>query len=498
MNVRRNDLLPLLLACTGVAAWIWSAQHDPFFWDTVQLASKHAHFFLKNGLHWSTLPPEIDSGHPPVFGFYLACVWSWFGKTLPASHWAMFPFLMGIVWFLYRLGQRLAGPERAFWLLPLVLLDPVAAAQSILVGPDIVLLCFFLMATEGVLGRKNLLTSLGILGLCAIGMRGMMTAAALFVFCTVDPLSTKSGAGTARAEWRSMMAERGSILFLFLPGFAFAAFFLLHHHREAGWTGFHPGSPWSPAFERVTGAGFLKNIAVLGWRWLDFGRIFEWLLAGGLLYRFLQKKGKPPARRLLLLCLVLLVFLSPSALLYQNLSAHRYFLPCFAAFHLLIFQWFFGRPDFSGFSTPENLRRPENPKNPGRPFIFGTLLLLLALGNFWIYPRDTSMGWDSTLAHLPYHRLRADALEWLDRRNIDLQSVGTAFPNINTGENLLLNGDQRSMRAIDFSQNNFIFASNVFNDVSEADYAVLERDWKQVWRKKHAGVWVEIYARKPR
>ena len=72
-------------------ALVWAVQHDPFFWDTVQLASKHAHHFYENGLRWTPLPPEIDSGHPPVFGYYLALAWTCFGKTLPASHCAMPP-----------------------------------------------------------------------------------------------------------------------------------------------------------------------------------------------------------------------------------------------------------------------------------------------------------------------------------------------------------------------------------------------------------------------
>lgn len=44
----------------------------PFFWDTVQLASKHAHFFYETDFHSIILPNEIDSGHIPTLGIYLA------------------------------------------------------------------------------------------------------------------------------------------------------------------------------------------------------------------------------------------------------------------------------------------------------------------------------------------------------------------------------------------------------------------------------------------
>lgn len=446
-------------------------RHIPFFWDTVQLGSKHAHFFLANNLQWTLLPPEIDSGHPPTFGYYLAWVWSVWGKTLPASHWAMFPFLALIVLLLYRLGRRLGTDDRVFWLMPLVLLDPVLAGQSALISPDIPLACFFLLALEGIWSERSVRKAVGILGLCLISMRGMMTAGALFIW-------------QLALCWPAIRRSRsipGNLL-AFVPGFVAALGFLGWHAAESGWIGYHAGSPWAPAFEPVRGYGLFRNLLVLGWRWTDLGRIAEWAVLGYLFYTQRKRStgsiaSKPDLFSLALLLCCLILFLSPSAVLYRNLSAHRYFLPLFLTVHLLVFHWI----------THANI--PVLRKN----LLSAMLILALATGNLWIYPRGISMDWDSTLAHLPYHGLRAEMMAYLVRNNIDYEQIGTAFPNINTGENLLLNGDERLMAEKDFERNNYVMASNIFNDFSESDYCILARDWHLAKRLEHAGIWLELY-----
>lgn len=457
----------------------------------MQLASKHAHHFYENNLQWTLLPPEIDSGHAPVFGYYLALVWAFFGKTLPASHWAMLPFLLLNIWLLYRLGLRLGGPKWAFWLIPLVLLDPVMAGQSVLVSPDIVLICGFLCAAEGLLGKNKLFAAVGILILCAVSMRGMMTAAALYVWqlLTWFQISGFSWAQNLKPQISRFFGFAVQSILPFLPGFVFAAGFLWWHLEAAGWIGYHPGSSWAPTFEPATGAEMLRNVVVLGWRWLDFGRVFEWAVLGWLIWKswsarrdFPSFKNLENLKRLALLLICLVIFLSPSTLLLKNVSAHRYFLPGFVVLHLLVFQWL----------AQANLKIGK-----WKMLAPAMLVVALASGNFWIYPRGIAMGWDATLAHLPYHHLRAQAVAFLDKEKIDFQTVGSAFPNLNTGENLLLNGDCRRFADKNFVQNEYIFASNVFNDLSESDYDTLRENWRLKKKWEQAGVWIEIYRRKP-
>lgn len=129
--------------------------------------------------------------------------------------------------------------------------------------------------------------------------------------------------------------------------------------------------------------------------------------------------------------------------------------------------------------------------------MLAALTVALALGNLWVYPRGIAMGWDATLAQQPYHPLRARAVAYLEKESIDFQTVGSAFPNLNTGEHLMLNGDRRQFAAKNFEQNKYIFASNIFNDLSENDYDTLRRDWVLMKKWQQARVWVELYRKRP-
>jgi len=132
-----------------------------FFWDTYQLCGKQAWALYENGLTQWILPAEIDSGHPPLFGFYHAALWKIFGTHLWVNHIAMMPFLCGIVYFYYRIGVHFLGHSNAVFLLPLLIADPVFMGQAVLASPDIVLLCFMLMVLFGILKQNNSLIFIG-------------------------------------------------------------------------------------------------------------------------------------------------------------------------------------------------------------------------------------------------------------------------------------------------------------------------------------------------
>jgi hypothetical protein len=270
-----------------------------------------------------------------------------------------------------------------------------------------------------------------------------------------------------------------SIVILFLPGFALGLGFLYWHHQAVGWTGFHPDSPWAPAFVRTGSAGgLLRNAAVVAWRWLDFGRVLEWFILGVCFLRLRYLGDWQRHWVVLLVCTA--VFLTPSALLYQNLSAHRYFLPFFLSLHVLVFSIIVK----VGFSRRVTI------------ILFTVLTINMALGNRWIYPMGISMDWDSTLGHLPYHRLRADAVQWLDKQGIDYKTVGTSFPALNTGEHLVLNDDNRIFSAFDTTFCQHLMVSNVFNDIEADVWEHLPQSYRLAYRNEHAGVWIEIWSKK--
>lgn len=499
--MRLRDSSPLFLFFLLAFGAVWLAQYHPFFWDTVQLGAKHADFFYTTDFSQLLLPQEMDSGHPPLFGMYLAGCWRLFGATLPVSHWAMLPFLWGIVALLFALARHFGTPKTAWWLPLLVAADPVMAAQAVLVSPDVVLVFFFLLALWSIVRQKPVIQIIAIAGLALISMRGMMTAAMLFVwqflFFSCEPRAASYELGSPKpslAQWIRPLLKQA---FVFIPGAFLAGGWLLWHYLQTGWIGYHPDSPWALSFERVGAAGIARNGVILVWRLLDFGRIFVWAGVLFLLWQYrpvralYQNKMQGQAVGLLLLALL---FLSPTLLLYKALSAHRYLLPVFMALSLWLYTM-----------------AAQAPKHGLKTVLLSAILLFA--GNFWVYPQHIAQGWDASLAHWPYYQLRQQALDFIEQENLPLDSIGTAFPEIGPLHYRDLSGfigaggtrevqtrdgisrRQYGFKTKDLDSDPYILWSNVMNDFSDAERAALQKDWQPMQRWKKGAVEMVLYRR---
>lgn len=71
------------------------------------------------------------------------------------------------------------------------------------------------------------------------------------------------------------------------PGALVAVLFFIFHYLEKGWIGYHTESPWAISFKIVDASDLWRNVVILIWRLLDFGRVFLW---GGLLIVLLSSK----------------------------------------------------------------------------------------------------------------------------------------------------------------------------------------------------------------
>ena len=100
----------------------------------------------------------------------------------------------------------------------------------------------------------------------------------------------------------------------------------------------------------------------------------------------------------------------------KGLLGHRYLLPVFLVFSLL------GATILFSEFVSQKLK-----------YILSSVwIIILLTGNLWIYPPQISQGWDATLAHLPYYKLRTETLEYLKNEHIDIEKVSSFFPNIAT------------------------------------------------------------------
>ncbi|AXT50714.1 hypothetical protein D1818_07670 [Aquimarina sp. BL5] len=445
---------------------------NAFFWDTVQLGSHHADHYFKTNFSVLLLPDNIDSGHIPAFGAYIAMFWKFFGRSLWVSHLAMLPFGFGLIFQLFRLTKRFIDPK--YWSIAfgLIIIDPSLMSQLLLVSPDVPLLFFFLLAVNSVLDNKKIFLMMAVVLLFLTSMRGMMLSVCILIFDL-----------SCNVLWRIKIKElciallKGSLVYI--PAFLVFITFSFIHFQEKGWIGFHQDSPWQESFEKVEFAGVIFNIAVLGWRILDFGRIGIWIVLFILFAKYRKQIIKVPRIRQVSFFFGCILFLLPLNMLWaKGLLGNRYLIPIYLFCSLLCATILFS--DFVGQKL--------------RIGLILTWAVILISGNFWIYPPKISQGWDATLAHLPYYNLRLKAKKYLDDQKIDFSRVASFFPNDAGIDAIELNGEKRSFTVFK-GDNDFVFYSNIYN-VSDQEYDDIISNYEVIQSFEKNGVFVWICKRK--
>lgn len=433
----------------------WWSKNNPFFWDTVLLSSKMAHFYYDHQFQQLLLPLEIDAGHPPFFGIYLAFWWMLLGKNLLVSHLAMLPFILGIVWQVYRLCH-FALHETSFLFLgmSIVLSDPTLWGQCSMVSPDVVLTFACLWAINSLIHAQNLHLVLATLILGMTSIRGLFAFPALYILSLIFAYAKQS-----EFQWRWIIEKALWLMPVALIMFSYYAY----HFIELGWWISTPNEGWSEHRQLSSFSGMVRNVGILGWRFLDFGRLGLWLLLGALSWRLWINLKNKDARTILLglLPLTLLFFQAPSLILIQNPIGHRYLMPVFLTFALWVVYL------LASSSWSQKMIR----------WIGVSLLLLLWSGHLWVYPAKIAQGWDSSLAHVPYFELRQKMIDYLAEAKIPLETVGTEFPNNVPLYLVDLNNEKSEFAYKDLINQQYIFYANVFNDFSDAELEELKTNW---------------------
>jgi hypothetical protein len=451
----------------------------PFFWDTIQLASKHADFFYNSDFKSIILPKEIDSGHIPSLGIYLALIWKIAGKSLIVSHLAMLPFVLGIVYQSILLVSRHFTNEWQKYALIILLADATLLAQSTLVSPDVLVIFFFLMALNNLLIKNRLWYIVSLLGLTLSSMRGMMCVAGLFLADVIINFVVNHSV-TAPYTGKKFIREILRILKLYIPAMALAVSFFLWHYYKTGWIGYHKDMPWYSLFEPVGFKGAIFNTFILGWRLIDFGRLFIWLAGAFCLWHYIKKRPAVPGflKSVIIVLICIFLSLSHAVILHKNLSGHRYLLPIYLLTATAVTFYLFEVIN-SGFR---------------KKAVFYLILAGMLSGNFWIYPDRIAKGWDSTLAYLPYFPLREKMMNYMEKESIPISLTGTLFPNAGRLKYIDLSGREDSFAELDLKSNRFVFYSNVYNGFSDNELSELKNNWKQVKVYRFLMVKIILYA----
>jgi hypothetical protein len=254
-----------------------------------------------------------------------------------------------------------------------------------------------------------------------------------------------------------------------LPGFVFVCWRLL----TKGWLQTHPDSPWVGLWAFADLKTFLKNCFFLVQRYLDFGRVFIFVFIVVSFILFGKKIiASSKSKQLLLIASTSVFFIVVVSLISTNTFGHRYFIVSYITFTLLAFTILQHR-----YKSKKTL--------------FSLLLFGLVSGNLWVYPREISQGWDATLAHIPYHSLRIEAIDYLNKEKIDVDKVASFFPNLTTLDNIDFRGDQRSFENFN-TVNKYVFYSNVYN-LTDSEYEILDTNYRILQEFNKNNITVIIY-----
>ena len=98
------------------------------------------------------------------------------------------------------------------------------------------------------------------------------------------------------------------------------------------------------------------------------------------------------------------------------------------------------------------------------------------------------------MAHLPYYKLRSNAISFLDQQQIDINNVHSFFPNLSVIDDMDLNNDYRSFKAYEKGAE-YILYSNIYN-ISDGIYDTIHLKYDVVKEFKKNSIFVKVLRKK--
>lgn len=437
------------------------------FWDNILFTSVMGNHLYTYGIFDWNFPVAIDTGHPPFLAFLLASAWKVLGHKLWVTHLVILPFSIGFFYQLHLfVNFYLKNTFYSFLAFVLILVDPTLTVQFFIVNPEVIFLFFFLLAINGILYDKYYYKIIGLAFLSIISLRSMMLAAGVFIFefCNLFFLEKK--------RLKSILNPKFLLSYIIgsLPGVIYIGWRLYFK----GYIQTSPDSPYEGFWHLASFDVFIRNILIFGHRFLDFGRIFIVVVFLFSVIKFRKKLFSKEVLQLILLAVSSILLVSITNVLSTNTMGHRYFISAnmiFVFVSFLILIMFYKR----------------------RKILYSLLLLALITGNLWIYPREIAQGWDASLAHLPYHNLRLEAIKYLDDNAIKITDTGSFSINVFPIDYIDYSGDTRAFSRYN-GENKYLFYSNVFN-LTDEEYDNIDANYTIIRKFEDYRIHIYIYKR---
>lgn len=453
-----------------------------FFGDNVALVSRIAWYFTDNNFSSFILPSLIDSGHPPFYGAYLALCWKIFGTSLLVSHVAMLPFKI-LAALAYLQIIKLVVPKNLIpYALLLYLIEPTVLTQSAIDSLDVVLLCFHLWAIYAIIKQKKILLSITLIFLSAISLRGAIAVFTLFIAQQVILIfQIKQTNKSLINNYKSFLG----LLIPFIPVILLNFVWYYYHFIHSGFLLQNNNSAWNEQYRLASAKEFLWNIAIICWRFLDFGRIFivSFLLFS--VYKIFNSKNNltnnlnPNEVILWILLIIPLSFYIPLVSIRINPILHRYFMTYYV---LILIICVINIPKFFSLKTQK--------------IILTILIVAVFSGNWWIYPDNIAKGWEACFAVTPYFEMQNKMNKYIDSIHLNRKLIGTEFPAAQSEHLTHLNNNLISYSDKDilgFDNYDYILQSNIMNDFTDQQLILLKSNYQLIYELKKQGVYLRLY-----
>jgi hypothetical protein len=405
----------------------------PFFWDSL-LTSTIVQNFYENGLNGLIVPEKLDAGHPPIFYLYLFSWWKIAMPSLTISHLSMLPFLWIMIYQFLRLsGFFIKKPIFIASSVLLFLLDPGILSQASMVSYDIVILMLYITAIRSVLLNRNTMIIVATIFLPLISIRGSFAVVSIAVsHLVINYLYNKN--------WNLKNLR------YYIPALGVMIFWHTYHYIQVGWFFFSTSDNWIEQRTLGTASILVHNTLSIIRNLGDYGKLGVYLLLFILIFVWIYQKRKisNDLKVLVAITIIPLIIFCVFFLPFSNPIGHRYLLVVYALSFILfsyIISYF---------------------KNAFILFLIAIATLIS--GNFWIH-KKISNGWDSTMAHIPYFKIKQEMNTFISKNKIDKKLIGSRFPLHVSEKQEIIYGDSIRMGylgdSIDFE---YILYSNISNE----------------------------------
>jgi hypothetical protein len=435
----------------------------PFFWDNITI-SEIASVYYENSLAIVKLPARIDYGVFTLYGYYMAAVWMVFGKSLLVAHLAFFPVIVGVLYEIKRISLWFLRPGYLFLVYLFVFFDPALLTQTLIMGYDMFMLYFMLLAIRNLIEKKYLWYSLSMVFLSVISVR-----AVLFIFCLM--------LFHVLIAFREKEKLRFSSLLPYLPAAVVLSGWMAWHFYTTGWL--FISNENSPFRSWNSLPMMMRHLGFMAWKLMDSGRIAIWVFCIALVFikpRLL--KAEKNTSILIALLIVPLMIYGLVLVLLSNPIGHKYFLLTFVALSLLAVYF---------------IQQIGSRKK--RLLISLSLLMFLFAGNFIIYPQKYGNAWDTSLKILPYFSAERKMKEFIKTNEIDPKEVYTDFPLTVNDRFSYLKEDfvYAELKAANIDSYPYVLFSNLLNVADLAPYKKVQDNWQLIYEASYCQVDIVLY-----